>query len=164
MSTKACLHLLCGKAGAGKSTLSRQLATTHRAILIAEDIWLARLFGDEMKTFDDYLRFSRRGRAVVGPLVIDLLVAGQNVVLDFPANTRASRAWFRSLYESAGADNVLHFLDMPDAVCLAQIDRRNIERPEGSHHITPEMFAHVSSFFEAPEASEGFNIERHAPG
>lgn len=162
MSNKACLHLLCGKAGAGKSTLSKQLAAKHSAILISEDIWLARLFSDQMKTFDDYLKFSQRGRSVVGPLVVDLLAAGQNVVLDFPANTRASRAWFRSLYESAGAGNVLHFLDVPDAVCLAQIDRRNIERPEGSHHITPEVFAHVSSFFEAPEASEGFQIELHA--
>lgn len=52
MSAKACLHLLCGKAGAGKSTLAEALAATHRAILISEDIWLSRLFGDEMKTFD----------------------------------------------------------------------------------------------------------------
>ena len=162
MSSRACLHLLCGKAGAGKSTLAASLATLHRAVLISEDIWLARLFGDQMKTFDDYRLFSQRARAVVGPLVVDLLRVGQNVVLDFPANTRGARAWFRSLCDAAGAENVLHYLDVPDQLCLQRIDKRNIERPEGSHHLTPEMFAHITSFFEAPEPGEGFRIELHA--
>ena len=114
MPDPACLHLLCGKAGAGKSTLALALASKHRAILISEDIWLARLFGDRMKTFDDYRTFSQRARTVIGPLVVDLLVAGQNVVMDFPANTRVTRAWFRSLFESAGADNLLHYLEAAD--------------------------------------------------
>ncbi|HEU5295489.1 MAG TPA: ATP-binding protein [Burkholderiaceae bacterium] len=162
MPTDACLHFLCGKAGAGKSTLARTLAAEHRSILICEDIWLARLLGDQMKTFDDYRTYAQRARTIVGPLVIDLLAAGQNVVLDFPANTRATRAWFRSLYEAAGASHALHYVDVPDQTCLQRIDQRNIERPEGSHHLTEEDFAHVSSFFEAPQQAEGFRIQLHA--
>jgi len=162
MPNRACLHFLCGKAGAGKSTLARALAETHHAILICEDVWLARLFGDRMKTFDDYRTFAQRAKAVVGPLVIDLLVAGQTVVLDYPANTRASRAWFRSLCEAAGADHMLHFVDVPDRVCLQRIGQRNTERPEGSHHLSEDDFVHISSFFEAPEAAEGFRTEVHA--
>lgn len=46
MTTTATLHFFCGKAGAGKSTLARELATTRRAILLCEDVWLARLFAD----------------------------------------------------------------------------------------------------------------------
>jgi predicted kinase len=34
------LHFMCGKAGAGKSTLSKALALQHDAALICEDIWL----------------------------------------------------------------------------------------------------------------------------
>lgn len=162
MPTHPCLHFLCGKAGAGKSTLASALTQAHHAIQISEDIWLARLFGDEMKTFDDYRVYSQRAKTVIGPLVIDLLTAGQNVVLDFPANTRASRAWFRSLYEAAGTDHVLHYIDVPDQVCLQRIDRRNVERPEGSHHLTAEDFAYISSFFEAPEEAEGFHVQIHA--
>lgn len=164
MGAPACLHLLCGKAGAGKSTLSRSLAAEHRAILICEDVWLARLFGEEMKTFDDYRQYAQRARTVVGPLVIDLLAAGQNVVLDYPANTRAARAWLRSLFEAAGSDHMLHFIDVPDAICLQHIDRRNTERPEGSHHLTPDDFAAISSFFEAPDAAEGFSLQVHGAG
>jgi len=162
MPTPACLHFLCGKAGAGKSTLAKALAQAHDAILICEDIWLARLFGDQMKTFEDYRALAQRAKAVVGPLVIDLLVAGQNVVLDYPANTRTSRAWFRSLYEAAGADHVLHYVDVPDRVCLQRIGQRNTERPEGSHPLTEDDFVHISSFFETPEAAEGFRTEVHA--
>jgi len=162
MPNHACLHFLCGKAGAGKSTLARALAKAHHAILISEDLWLARLFGDQMKTFDDYKSYAQRAKTVVGPLVIDLLTAGQNVVLDFPANTRTSRAWFRSLYGAAGADHVLHYVEASDRTCLQRIDKRNTERPEGSHHLTEEDFVHISSFFEAPEQAEGFRIEVHA--
>lgn len=121
-----------------------------------------RLFGDQMKTFDDYIRFSKKLKAVVGPLATDLLNAGHSVVLDFQANTRAGRSWFRSVFEHAGAAHVLHVVSASDKACLARIAKRNIERPEGSHHLTQEDFIHVSSFFQAPEATEGFNVMTHA--
>ncbi|MED5621091.1 AAA family ATPase [Ideonella sp. BN130291] len=161
MSSTATLHLLCGKAGAGKSTLAAALAAEHKAILIAEDIWLIRLYGP-MKSFDDYRLYSQRAKTVVGPLVIDLLRLGQTVVLDYPANTKASRAWLRSLFESAGAAHVLHFLDTPDPLCLRRMGKRNIERPEGSYHLTQADFDHVSSLFEPPADDEGFKMEIHA--
>jgi predicted kinase len=156
------LHFFCGKAGAGKSTAAGRLARDHGAILISEDIWLVRLFGDQMKTFDDYIRVSAKLKSVVGPLAVDLLKAGHSVVLDFQANTQAGRRWFRSVFEQAGSAHVLHFVSASDEACLARIARRNVERPEGSHHLTEEDFIHVSSFFQAPEEAEGFNVETHA--
>ena len=155
----ACLHFFCGKAGAGKSTLAKRVAESEGAMLIPEDIWLARLYGEEMRTFEDYRRFSQRLKTVVGPLVVELLRSGRDVVLDFPANTKASRAWFRSVSEEAGARHLLHWVDSSDDTCLARIDVRNVERPEGSHHLTPEQFEAISSFFQAPEADEGFEVK-----
>ena len=163
MSSSASLHLLCGKAGAGKSTLAAALAAEHKALLIAEDVWLIRHYGP-MKTFDDYRKYSERARTVVGPLVVDLLRLGQTVVLDYPANTKSSRLWLRSLFESANAPHVLHYLATPDAICLQRIDQRNIERPEGSYHLTKADFEYVSALFEAPEEGESFKIEKHAAG
>ena len=161
MNSGASLHLLCGKAGAGKTTLATALATEHKAILIVEDIWLIRLYGP-MKTFEDYKIYSQRAKTVVGPLVVDLLSLGQNVVLDYPANTKNARLWLRSLFELAGVQHVLHYLATPDELCLKRIDKRNIERPEGSYHITKDDFDYISSFFVAPEEGEGFKIEIHA--
>jgi predicted kinase len=158
---RACLHLFCGKAGAGKSTLARTVAASEEAFLISEDVWLARLYGDQMHTFEDYRRFSLRLRTVVEPLTVDLLRAGRNVVLDFPANTKASRAWFRTLIDQSGAVHVLHFVDSADVTCLERIQRRNLERPEGSHHLAPEQFAYISSFFEPPTQEEAFEVRRY---
>ena len=120
-----------------------------------------RLFGDQMKVFDDYIRVSRKLKTVVGPLAVDLLKAGHSVVLDFQANTRMGRGWFRSIFEEAGAEHELHFISASDEVCLARIARRNAELPEGSHHLTKEVFMHVSSFFQAPEETEGFNVKTY---
>jgi predicted kinase len=156
------LHFFCGKAGAGKSTIARKIAEGARATLICEDVWLARLYGDQMHTFADYRRMSERLKLVIGPLTVDLLQAGRNVVLDFPANTRSARAWFRSLCEQSGSDHVLHFVDSPDEVCLQRIARRNTEAPEGSHNLTPELFAYITSFFEPPEDGEGLTVSRNA--
>jgi len=162
MTTTPTLHFFCGKAGAGKTTVAARLSQDHSAILISEDIWLTRLFGDQMKTFDDYIRFSRTLKTVAGPLAVDLLNAGHSVVLDFQANTKAGRNWFRSVFEQAGSAHVLHFVSASDKACLARIARRNVERPEGSHHLTEDDFIHVSSFFQAPEETEGFNVKIHA--
>ena len=67
----------------------------------------------------------------------------------------------RSILEQSGADHVLHFVDSDDATCLQRIVRRNVERPEGSHHLTPEQFAAISSYFEPPAPDEGFHVRRH---
>lgn len=155
------LHFFCGKAGAGKSTIARQVANEQNALLISEDVWLARLFGDQMKTLDDYRKFALKLKSVVSPLVVDLLKSGQSVVLDFPANTQATRAWFRTVFEPAGAAHVLHLVQTPDTVCLERIGKRNVERPEGSHHLSEEDFEFISSFFELPEEAEGFHVRAY---
>ncbi len=159
METTATLHFFCGKAGAGKTTVAVGLTQHHRSIMLSEDVWLLALYGDEMRTFDDYVRFSKRLKAVVGPLVVDLLRSGQSVVLDFQANTKAGRRWFRSLFEQVSANHVLHFLDTSDKVCLERISERNLERPPGSHHLSEDDFTHISSFFQPPEEAEGFNVK-----
>jgi len=161
MTSVPTLHFMCGKAGPGKGRLGGRLAAEHGAILLCEDVWLTRLFGAEMRSFDDYRVYSQRLRTVVGPLVRDLLAAGQSVVLDFPANTPAARAWFRSLFEGSPAAHVLHFVDTPEAQCLERIAGRNAQRPEGSHHLTQADFDHITSFFRSPEPAEGFQVVTH---
>lgn len=126
---------------------------------MSEDIWFLALYGDEMTSFDDDIRSSKRLKAVVGPLVVGLLRSGQSVVLDFQANTKAGRRWFRSLFEQASADHVLHVLNVSDDVCLERIARRNRERPPGSHRLSEDDFRHIASFFQPPEEAEMFNVK-----
>jgi len=157
----ATLHFTCGKMAAGKTTLARQLAAELGAILVSWDLWLGRLYPVEIASFDDFLKYSARLRTIIGPHITDLLVRGQDVVLDYPANVPASRAWVRSVFEAASARHVLHLVDTPDAQCLVQLERRNRELPEGSVHMTAEQFAAITALFVPPDPSEGFDIQVH---
>lgn len=158
----ATLHFYCGKAGAGKSTAACVLAKSTGAILLSEDVWLSRLYGDQIKVFDDYVQHSQKRNTVVTPLVVDMLKAGQSVVMDFQANTKRRRLWFRSIFEEAQAEHLMHVLMTPDPVCLERIAKRNLELPEGASELTEATYWHVTSYFEPPDESEGFNVRAYA--
>lgn len=157
----ATLHFTCGKMAAGKTTFSRGLAAELPAVLVSWDLWLQRLYPVEIASFDDFLRYSARLRTIMGPHLADLLARGQDVVLDFPANTPASRAWVRSVFEAAGARHALHFLDTPDRRCLEQLAQRNRELPEGSVHMSTEQYEAITALFVPPQPAEGFEVRIH---
>ncbi|RSZ36246.1 MULTISPECIES: ATP-binding protein [unclassified Variovorax] len=153
--------MVCGKIGAGKSTLTRQLAAMPGTVLISEDSWLAALYPGEIRELPDYVRCAGRLKQAMAPHVAELLGAGVSVVLDFPANTVASRRWMRGIFETAGAAHRLHFLDVPDAVCKERLRARNAS---GTHpfETTDEQFDLITSHFAAPSPEEGFDVIRHA--
>jgi len=155
--------MMCGKMAAGKSTLATQLAQSPNTVLLSEDAWLHSLFGDQMTTPADFMRFSARLRDAVGPHVVGVLAAGVSVVLDFQANTRASRAWMRSLLQQGRADHRLHVLVPPDEVCLARLHARNAR---GEHPFSPTeaQFHAFSRHFELPTPDEGFHLVTHTQG
>jgi predicted kinase len=153
------LHLVCGKIAAGKSTLTRKLASEPGTVLIREDEWLARLFPGEIASLPDYVRCSGRLRDAIGDHVMQLLKAGVSVVLDFPANTPATRGWMRGIWENAAAPHSLYVLDVSDEECKARLRRRN---EEGAHEFqtSDEQFDAITKYFVPPSPDEGFNIIR----
>jgi predicted kinase len=154
------LLFLCGRMAAGKSTLARQLASDARAALLVEDDFLARLFPDQVVDLAAYVMYSGRIREVLAPHICSLLSLGLSVVLDFPANSRRQRAWFRRLIDDSGAEHELHFVDVPDEVCLRQLKLRSAGIAE--ERWTSEAEFHlVNAYFEPPTADEGFHIVRH---
>ncbi|MFH0133344.1 AAA family ATPase [Variovorax sp. VaC1] len=160
-STPATLHMVCGKIGAGKSTLTRRLALEPATVLISEDAWLDALYPGEIRELPDYVRTSGRLKQAMAGHVSALLAAGVSVVLDFPANTVSNRAWARGIFEAAGAAHQLHFLDVPDAVCKQRLRARNAS---GEHpfETSDAQFDLITSHFVAPSKDEGFHVVRHA--
>lgn len=157
----ATLHVTCGKMAAGKTTFARRLASELPAVLVCWDLWLQRLYPVEITAFEEFLTYSARLRTIMGPHLSDVLGRGQDVMLDFPANTPASRAWVRSVSETAGAHLVLHFLDTPDARCLERLAQRNSALPEGSVPMSAEQFAAITALFVPPQSDEGFELRVH---
>jgi len=159
--TPAVLHMVCGKIGAGKSTLCQRLAAAPKTVLVSEDDWLARLYPNEIHAIADYARCAGRLRDAMAGHIEALLVAGMSVVLDFPSNTLATRAWARGIFVKAGAAHRLHYLDVPDEVCKARLRARNLA---GAHpfETTDAQFDQITGHFLAPTAQEGFHVVRHA--
>ena len=151
------LHMICGKIAAGKSTLAARLAEAPATVLVSEDYWLSRLYGEELKTVADYARYSARLRNVIGGHLETLLKAGLSVVLDFPANTVSNRQGMRTIFEGAGVEHRLHFLDLPEDLCKARLRLRNAA---GTHDyvVSDAEFATITSYFQPPTEQEGLTM------
>jgi len=161
MTKSGTLYFLCGKMAAGKSTLARQLSERAAGILLVQDEWLSHLFPGDIVNVTAFAKFSARLRAALTDHICTLLSRGISVVLDFPGNTRTQRNWFRELFERANADHELHFIDVPDELCKAQLWERGRHLAEGAAWTTETEFDAITKFFQPPTADEGFNIIRH---
>ena len=154
------LHLLCGRIAAGKSILARQLASRPATMLVSEDHWTSTLFGDDLKTIDDYTRYSARLRTAMAPHIVEILRQGLSVVLDFQANTVRVRGWMRSLIDEAKVPHELHWLDVPDAICKQQLSRRNAGG-EHAFQVSDAEYDLFTRYFVPPGPDEGFNVVVH---
>lgn len=154
------LHILCGKIASGKSTLAAALSKTPGTVVLSEDSWLSWLFKEEMHSVQDYVHYAAKLKLAIKPHVIALLDAGVSVVLDFPANTLASRQWMMAIIEASGAPHLLHYLEVSDEVCKARLRQRNAA---GQHDFaaTDQQFELITRYFVAPTADEGFQIRRY---
>jgi predicted kinase len=155
------LFFMCGKMAAGKSTLARKLAEREGAVLLVQDELLDALYPGEILVIPDFVRCSSRLRNSLAPHIAALLRMGMRVVLDFPGNTKIQRAWFRALFEEAGAAHELHFLDVPDDVCKRQLRDRSRNLPAGAPWTTDAEFDAITEYFEAPGADERFSVVLH---
>ena len=133
---------------AGKSTLARDLAQRENAVLLVQNE-----FRDSSVLF--LIEKS------LGPHVCALLSKGITVVLDFPANTKAQRAWFRELFEGANAEHELHFVDVSDALCKSQLKERSKDLPAGTPWTTDAEFETITLYFQPPSEDERFKVVRH---
>ena len=156
------LHMLCGKIASGKSSFAEQLGRDDGTVVLVEDVWLAALYPNRISSSADFLRYSGHLRTAIGPHVVDLLKAGLSVVLDFQANTLESRAWLREILDQTRAADALHWFDVPDAVCLERLRKRN---DTGDHPFaaTQKQFHLISRHFVEPTPEEGFTIIKHGP-
>ena len=126
------LIFLCGKMAAGKSTLARDLADRENAVLLIQDDFLDALFAGEITDIQGFVKRSSRLKNALTPHVCAPLSRGVSVVLDFPGNTRAQRAWFRELIERADVGHELHFVNASDALCKSQLRDRSKGLPAGT--------------------------------
>jgi predicted kinase len=162
MSQRGKLLFLCGKMAAGKSTLAKELAARENAVLLVQDEFLDHLYPGEITDVPGFTKYSSRLRAALEPHIGALLQRGISVVLDFPGNTRAQRAWFRGIFECADVGHELHFIDASDELCKRQLKARSAHLPPGTSWTSDAEFDAITAYFQPPADDEGFNVIRHA--
>ena len=163
MQPKGKLHFFCGKMAAGKSTKAVQLAQESGAVLLSEDEWLSKIYPEEIKVFDDYIKYSRRLKGVLKSHIQQLLKSGLSVVLDFPGNTIGQRAWFKEIVAEHEIPHELHYIKASDELCLAQLQKRSRNLAAGAAFTTEAEFHAITSYFQPPTEDEGFDIIVYEP-
>ena len=146
---------------AGKSTLATELAQREHAVLIVQDELLDSLYPGEITDIPGFIKCSSRLKKALAPHICTLLSKGVSVVLDFPGNTKAQRAWFRELFERANVDHELHFVDVSDDVAKSRLKNRTKDLPPGTPWTTEAEFEAITLYFQPPSDDEGFNVVRH---
>jgi thymidylate kinase len=111
-----------------------------------------------LKPISGYITYSNLIKPFIKQHVVSLLQSGVTVVMDFPANTVKQRSWFLRVCAEAECPHEMHYLDISDAQCLAQIGQRRKQQPERAQFDTEAMFRLVSGYFEAPALDEELNI------
>lgn len=164
MTNRATLYFFCGKMAAGKSTLAKQLAHNHDAIMLVEDDLLSQLYPEEIIDIPSYVKYSWRLKTAISAHICTLLLNGISVVLDFPANTQNQRQWFRQLIERTHATHELHFIDATNDLCKQQLKKRSQNKPDGAAFTSDAEFEAITKYFQAPVEAEGFNIIRYERG
>ena len=152
------LHFMCGKMAAGKSTLSTKISNENNAIFLSEDELLKKLYPDEIKTIEDYIKYSKRLKDTMYEFIVELLKKGNEVVLDFPANTVTQREWFKDIFETANVEHIMYYVKRNDDVCKEQLKKRNENLPKDAPLIDEATFDVITKYFQEPKEEEGFNI------
>ena len=142
------LVLLCGIAGAGKTTLAKQFET-HGAMRMCPDEWLVAL------GFDIYDPEARRSiRELQWDLTQALISRGLTVVDESGMWQRAERDLRRTWARERGVPVELHFLDAPVHELIRRVTARNRGLAEGEPHIEPALVEFWNDQLERPDTDE----------
>lgn len=155
------LHLIYGLAGAGKTTVAKQLANQTGAIRFTLDEWMLRLFPELTFGHPDYPERAAVLRELFWELAAPALRSGLDVVLDWNAWSRQRRAWAVTRARTVDAEVLLHRLStsIDDATLAAE--RRARDPDALAHRIDRAGIEHLATLLEEPDPGEGLIIIEH---
>ncbi len=134
------LHILCGIPGSGKTTLSKQLAEEHNAILHCYD---------DLPGAHSISKQSEVHRQMYQRAAQDLR-NGQNVVIDDLHTDREKRRMVLDALADVECRKVLMVLQTPLETCLQRNRNRKMRLPDG-------VVTGCASRYETPTLEEGWD-------
>jgi predicted kinase len=148
-------------AGAGKTTLARQLENTLSGVRLCPDEWIEPLLEDKLreKLRDKSARVEMdRLRPHIEQLqwtlAKRLLVIGNVVIWEQGFWHSEERHRYLTEARDVGARVALHYLDVPVEELKRRVEMRNESLPPGSFHVAPDEIDLWMSWFQPPDSEE----------
>jgi predicted kinase len=155
----ATLILICGMAGAGKTTLAKQLETSRQAFRLCPDEWIKAVIKDEADKVElDRLRSPIE--ALQWEVAQRLLQLGISVILENGFWGKEEREKYRLEAKALGARVELYYLDFAKEEIWQRIEYRNSEPSGLSFRIAREEFDSWWNGFTPPDAQESHLYDR----
>jgi carboxylesterase len=153
----ATVHLFCGLPTAGKTTLAKELAQSHRAVRFTLDEWMITL--TDLTIFeDDYGVMVEKLKEMFWLTAVSILKQGVDVIFDWSLwNPERRQKWIQRITE-LGADYTLYYLNIPPVVLRQRLIARNNNLPPGAHAVPVAELDRFLPLFEPPTAEENLNV------
>jgi predicted kinase len=145
--------LMCGIAGAGKTTYAKQLEEQQGYVRLSidEEIW--RRFGRYGVDYDQskYERFSDEAEVTLRQRLVELIGAGSDVVVDYSLWSRATRDEYKAVVELAGGSWQLVYLKAtPEQLRERLVARRSRFDADAAFPISDGLLEHFLTAFQEP--------------
>jgi predicted kinase len=146
---KPTLVLFCGLPGSGKTTLAQKLSKDLGIIRLNSDEWMANLGFDPMNE-----KMHTQVQTGLWKVVKELLISGQNVIVENGLWTRKERDEKRETAHELGVLTELHYLNVPLDELIRRLEIRNASNTSGVAIIDRKTIERYSKIFESPDDSE----------
>lgn len=149
----ATLFLLCGMAGAGKTTLAKQIEISNSALRLSPDEWIDKIIKD-VSDKNELDRLRDPIESLQWTIAQSLLRLGISVILENGFWSKQERMTFQAQARDLGARVELHYLDVPKDELWRRIEKRNADLPAGSFLVTKQELESWLAVFETPTLEE----------
>jgi predicted kinase len=150
-ATRSCgrLVVITGLPGSGKTTLATVLAASMSACRMCPDDWM---MASGINLWDEPVRAQIEAFQLT--LSLDLLRAGNNVVIEWGVWTREERDALRDAARSIGASVELHYLSAETEELWRRIVARDLEGHWGSRSIRRDELDEWVRIYQPPTDDE----------
>lgn len=155
------VHLVYGLAGSGKSTLGRSLCADGSGVRFSLDEWMLRLFPDLHFESREYGAKAADVRELIWSLAEQVLLTGNDVVLDWNSWSRSRRRWAVDRAAVVDAQVIVHTLTASIDTASERARERTERQVPYAHPVTRAGNIHLDGLMEEPSVDEGIEIRAH---
>lgn len=156
------VYLITGGTGAGKTIYALKLAAETGGIRFSIDDWMTTLFwmdSPDPISHDWAMERITRTEAQMWETAQQVLAQGLPVILDLGFTKAVHRQKFYNLAKKAGAEPILHWVDVSPEERWRRVQSRNAEKGETfAMEVPREMFDFMESEWEAPEGENYIKV------